>query len=1199
MATDNSILQNFPDNFPVLQKQINAEIADKIAAKEIIANEISERERLLSENLLRIDDLNATKITMNGFVVKPKNDKNISYNESDITSYLSNDIPEGSIVNFGEDKKIRIFASNGVELSLSDGTGTDESDLKYSISVPSGSIIQDFGKNTHIIYQNKIVMTIVDNRSNKKMNSKSTKYGEISPAIKDLSFPPETEGQSWVAWAQYKPSTEIKSFSADWMLPDCPLVENQIIPPTVPNNIIFNGIEPSNGSIILQPVTAFNYNYFKNDIGSDWENNWYGSAFIESDLHEYDFHSTPIRLNSGDWVNGFVYYIADADEWVILLTTDGQTTQKQYSYLYYHIDPTDVDLVTTYEAWFNDTRYSDHYPIPSDLAKCGNIKFENLKAWDKNLQEIPITWIAYSTPDTLVHPGLTNILVDNTTQAPSRVTIFTNYTPPNVLAPVAAFSSPSPTTGTAPIAVPIFDSSTNNPTSWSWNFGDGQTSTQKNPVHMFTSPGTYTVSLTATNSAGSNTKTRTSYVSTEIPPSNQHVVNGECNSLTGWTTDGSSGSGGQWYPAQPISSGGADGGGYLEMEAFGDPNQVNTHGSAESLMYQDVNLTNVNTLTYWLKSSVFHSTGNGGSTSHFDVYLDNTRIYATTSAIFSWQQFSYPVSSYPGVHRIKFDSYTSNGGKIWADVDSVSAMAQINSPVASFTASSTSGTTPFQVSFSDASTNTPTAWAWDFGDNSTSIGKNSSHTYTASGTYTVKLMVANTAGNNTITRTNYITSNPKIYTITSSAGPGGLISPSGAVNVPEGDSKTFIIQPNFGYVTETVLVDGSNVTIQGISYTFPDVHSAHTINASFKPLPLASFTSTPHAGTAPLTVRFTDTTIGNPTGWQWDFGDNSSTNSTKQHPVHTYSANGTYSVILWVTGVGGTNTTTRVNSICVGECRDKIGIYRDGAWYLDNNGNGIYGAGDRNFAFGGAGWTPVIGDWASDGKSKGGVYKDGNWYLDYNGNGIWDAGDRNYGLGGVNWTAVTGDWNGAGSDKIGAYKDGAWYLDYDGSGTWTASDKNFAFGGAGWTPVVGKWTSDGKSKVGVYNDGVYYIDYSGDWAFGAGDKTVIYGTTGSTAVIGDWNANGLTEVGTQTGSNWQLDYDGLGALNASTKSYTFGAAGWNPVIGDWNGDGKDKIGIYQDGAWYLDYNGNGVWEGGTDKNYAFGSPGWIPVIGFW
>ncbi len=514
----------------------------------------------------------------------------------------------------------------------------------------------------------------------------------------------------------------------------------------------------------------------------------------------------------------------------------------------------------------------------------------------------------------------------------------------------------------------------------------------------------------------------------------------------------------------------------------------------------------------------------------------------------------------------------------------------------------------YAIALSDQSSYTPTSWRWEFGDGSVSTERNPFHRYDyVVKQYDVKLIASNEFGSGTRTQTilpSYQVPRAK-FTASPTSGSAPLIVQftDSSVNSPTswlwdfGDGNTSSLRnPPHTYVrvgrynvSLTVYKNGTvSNTTTGLYY----VNVTH-------PSPLASFTAAPHTGTAPLTVRFTDTSTANPTGWGWTFGDNSTINSTMQHPVHTYTANGTYTVSLWVTGAGGTNTTTRVNSICVGDCRDKVGIYRDGAWYLDNNGNRIYGAGDQNFAFGGAGWTPVIGDWASDGKSKGGVYKDGNWYLDYNGNGIWDAGDRNYGFGGANWTAVTGDWNGAGSDKIGAYKDGAWYLDYDGSGTWTASDKNFAFGGAGWTPVVGKWTSGGKSRVGVYKDGVYYIDYSGDWAFGAGDKTVTYGATGSTAVIGDWNADGLTEVGTLTGNLWKLDYDGSGAINASTKSYTFGAAGWNPVIGDWNGDGKDKIGIYQDGAWYLDYNGNGVWEGGTDKNYAFGSPGWLPVIGFW
>ncbi len=277
----------------------------------------------------------------------------------------------------------------------------------------------------------------------------------------------------------------------------------------------------------------------------------------------------------------------------------------------------------------------------------------------------------------------------------------------------------------------------------------------------------------------------------------------------------------------------------------------------------------------------------------------------------------------------------------------------------------------------------------------------------------------------------------------------------------------------------------------------------------------------------------------------------------------------------------------------------KIGIYRDGSWYIDMNGDGVWNAGDQNYGFGAPGWTPVTGDWNNNGKTEIGVYRDGAWYLDYDNNGSWSAGDRNYAYGAPGWTPVVRDWNGDGSDKIGVYKDGAWYLDYDGSGTWNAGDKNFAFGGPGWAPVVGKWTTDGESKIGVYKDGIYYIDYSGDYAYGSGDKTIIYGTTGSTALIGDWNNNGLTEIGTKTGSVWTLDYDGLGVVNASTKSFTFGAAGWDPVIGDWNADGSDKIGIYLNGAWYLDVNGNGIWDAGTDRNYAFGTTGWMPVVGTW
>ena len=45
-----------------------------------------------------------------------------------------------------------------------------------------------------------------------------------------------------------------------------------------------------------------------------------------------------------------------------------------------------------------------------------------------------------------------------------------------------------------------------------WNFGDGTTSTEQNPTHRYTSPGTYTVTLTATNAVSTDTETKAAYI---------------------------------------------------------------------------------------------------------------------------------------------------------------------------------------------------------------------------------------------------------------------------------------------------------------------------------------------------------------------------------------------------------------------------------------------------------------------------------------------------------------------------------------------------------------------------------------------------------------------------------------------------------------------------------------------------------------
>lgn len=87
--------------------------------------------------------------------------------------------------------------------------------------------------------------------------------------------------------------------------------------------------------------------------------------------------------------------------------------------------------------------------------------------------------------------------------------------------PVAGFSADT-TSGTYPLTVAFTDTSSGYPVSYSWVFGDGGTSTSQNPVHTFASAGTYSVSLTVTNSDGTGTETKANYIRVTAPP----VVNG-------------------------------------------------------------------------------------------------------------------------------------------------------------------------------------------------------------------------------------------------------------------------------------------------------------------------------------------------------------------------------------------------------------------------------------------------------------------------------------------------------------------------------------------------------------------------------------------------------------------------------------------------------------------------------------------------
>jgi PKD repeat protein len=88
---------------------------------------------------------------------------------------------------------------------------------------------------------------------------------------------------------------------------------------------------------------------------------------------------------------------------------------------------------------------------------------------------------------------------------------------PSQVPPTADFSA-TPTSGTAPLTVQFTDASTNAPTAWSWNFGDGRTSIAQSPSHTYSTAGTYTVALTVTNAGGSDTETKNGYITVSAAP---------------------------------------------------------------------------------------------------------------------------------------------------------------------------------------------------------------------------------------------------------------------------------------------------------------------------------------------------------------------------------------------------------------------------------------------------------------------------------------------------------------------------------------------------------------------------------------------------------------------------------------------------------------------------------------------------------
>jgi len=172
------------------------------------------------------------------------------------------------------------------------------------------------------------------------------------------------------------------------------------------------------------------------------------------------------------------------------------------------------------------------------------------------------------------------------------------------------------------------------------------------------------------------------------------------------------------------------------------------------------------------------------------------------------------------------------------------------------------------------------------------------------------------------------------YTITASAGSEGIISPSGAVTVQGGGSKTFTATPNSGYEVNEWLLDQGTANEQILTYytgnttcTLNNIQQNHTLRVTFKQPdePNATFTITPSSGDTITTFTFNAAGCTDPQDdvallqvrWDWtNDGVWDTSYSTTKTTTHTYATGGTYTVKLEVMDTDA-NTSTATRTVAV------------------------------------------------------------------------------------------------------------------------------------------------------------------------------------------------------------------------------------------------------------------------------------------
>lgn len=268
----------------------------------------------------------------------------------------------------------------------------------------------------------------------------------------------------------------------------------------------------------------------------------------------------------------------------------------------------------------------------------------------------------------------------------------------------------------------------------------------------------------------------------------------------------------------------------------------------------------------------------------------------------------------------------------WSLWSAETSFTTVAAPQADFSADMTEVGVDQDVTFTDNSSGgvAPLTYQWDFGDGSQqSTDPNPTHPYSSPGTYTVTLTITDAAGGpNTETKTGYITvieglvagfsadrtqvvvGQTVTFTNLTSGGSAPFNSYEWDFN-NDGTPDSSAVSPTYAYTTA-----GTYTVVLTVSNPWDTDNETKPNYITVSPVLQAGFNADKVVAGVDQPIQFTDLSAGGvtPLTYEWDFGDSSG--STAQHPTHSYSSAGTYTVVLTVTdSAGNPDTETKTDYI--------------------------------------------------------------------------------------------------------------------------------------------------------------------------------------------------------------------------------------------------------------------------------------------